>query len=366
MREVNPRAELMAVVKADGYGHGAVPSARAALAGGAGFLGVATPQEAIELRAAGIDAPVLAWLWPAGEDIATGAGGRRGGGDLQPRSPERRARGRDGRASAADPREDRHRPWPQRGRAAGPGCRARRRRRRGPVRPGRRRGLDEPPGQRRRPRRPVRRRADPGLPGGARPGGEQGHPGPLASPGEHACGDRPPRHLLRPGPVRHRPVRAQPGEHAGGAAAGDDAPRDRGLDQAGARGLRGLVRPDVPDDVGDHLGAGAARLRRRDSARRQLGGRGVAARPAPADRRAGGDGPGRRRLRRRPGRGGRRRRRVRPWGCRRTDGRRLGRGMRHHRLRDRHQDRSAGAPPVRRRWSWQHRRHCGHCRRRQK
>ena len=69
MRQVNPRAELMAVVKADGYGHGVVPSARAALAGGAGFLGVATPQEALEIRAAGIDAPVLAWLWPAGQDI---------------------------------------------------------------------------------------------------------------------------------------------------------------------------------------------------------------------------------------------------------------------------------------------------------
>ena len=59
----------MAVVKADGYGHGAVQSARAALRGGAASLGVATPTEALELRAAGIDAPVLAWLWPAGEDI---------------------------------------------------------------------------------------------------------------------------------------------------------------------------------------------------------------------------------------------------------------------------------------------------------
>ena len=59
----------MAVVKAFGYGHGAVPSARAAVAGGATFLGVATPAEALELRTAGIDAPVLAWLWPAGEDV---------------------------------------------------------------------------------------------------------------------------------------------------------------------------------------------------------------------------------------------------------------------------------------------------------
>ncbi len=69
VRRQNPDGRLMAVVKADGYGHGAVQSARAALAGGASFLGVATPGEALELRAAGIDAPVLAWLWPAGEDI---------------------------------------------------------------------------------------------------------------------------------------------------------------------------------------------------------------------------------------------------------------------------------------------------------
>ncbi|UYN83333.1 MAG: alanine racemase [Microcella sp.] len=52
----------MAVVKADGYGHGAVAAARAALEGGADHLGVADLDEAFELRAAGIDAPVLAWL----------------------------------------------------------------------------------------------------------------------------------------------------------------------------------------------------------------------------------------------------------------------------------------------------------------
>lgn len=52
----------MVVVKADGYGHGAVPSARAALEGGAQWLGTAHIIEALELRAAGIDAPVLAWL----------------------------------------------------------------------------------------------------------------------------------------------------------------------------------------------------------------------------------------------------------------------------------------------------------------
>ncbi len=56
-------AEVMAVVKADGYGHGLVPSARAAVAGGATWLGTAIVDEALALREAGIDARVLAWLW---------------------------------------------------------------------------------------------------------------------------------------------------------------------------------------------------------------------------------------------------------------------------------------------------------------
>ncbi len=52
-------AALCAVVKADGYGHGAVPAARAALAGGASRLAVATGEEAAELRAGGVSAPIL-------------------------------------------------------------------------------------------------------------------------------------------------------------------------------------------------------------------------------------------------------------------------------------------------------------------
>lgn len=55
-------AAIMAVVKANAYGHGAVPVAHAALDGGATWLGVADLDEAFELRAAGITAPVLAWL----------------------------------------------------------------------------------------------------------------------------------------------------------------------------------------------------------------------------------------------------------------------------------------------------------------
>jgi alanine racemase len=52
-------AAVMAVVKANGYGHGAVPAARAALDGGAGWLGVVHVAEALELRRAGIDTPLL-------------------------------------------------------------------------------------------------------------------------------------------------------------------------------------------------------------------------------------------------------------------------------------------------------------------
>jgi len=52
-------SQVMAVVKADGYGHGMIPAARAALAGGATWLGTADLAEALALRAAGITAPVL-------------------------------------------------------------------------------------------------------------------------------------------------------------------------------------------------------------------------------------------------------------------------------------------------------------------
>src|SRR4051812_49418358 len=60
----------MAVVKADGYGHGVVPAARAALAGGADALGVTVLEEALALRAAGVTAPLLSWQHGPGEDYA--------------------------------------------------------------------------------------------------------------------------------------------------------------------------------------------------------------------------------------------------------------------------------------------------------
>jgi alanine racemase len=67
-------AAVMTVVKADGYGHGAVPVARAALEAGASWLGVASLAEALALRAAGITAPVLSWLDLPGTDFSAGVG----------------------------------------------------------------------------------------------------------------------------------------------------------------------------------------------------------------------------------------------------------------------------------------------------
>ncbi|GGR81935.1 alanine racemase [Streptomyces parvulus] len=69
LRERAPGSALMAVVKADGYGHGAAPCARAAVAAGATWLGTATPHEALALRAdAGVpdDVRIMCWLWTPG------------------------------------------------------------------------------------------------------------------------------------------------------------------------------------------------------------------------------------------------------------------------------------------------------------
>ncbi len=62
--------KLLAVVKADAYGHGLIPVAQAALSAGADYLGVALLEEAVALREAGITAPILAWLVQPGSDFA--------------------------------------------------------------------------------------------------------------------------------------------------------------------------------------------------------------------------------------------------------------------------------------------------------
>ncbi|MCT9089312.1 alanine racemase [Streptomyces sp. ASQP_92] len=66
LRARSSGAQLMAVVKADAYGHGAVPCARAARQAGAAWIGTATPDEALALRAAGIEGPMMCWLWTPG------------------------------------------------------------------------------------------------------------------------------------------------------------------------------------------------------------------------------------------------------------------------------------------------------------
>lgn len=68
-RLLRPNVRLMAVVKADAYGHGAVRCAKASLAAGADWLGVATVAEGIELRKGGLNAPVLMLSEPSMESI---------------------------------------------------------------------------------------------------------------------------------------------------------------------------------------------------------------------------------------------------------------------------------------------------------
>jgi alanine racemase len=65
-------AAVMAVVKADGYGHGALPVARAALEAGATWLGSCSLAEALDLRAGGIDARIMSWLDVPETDLAAG------------------------------------------------------------------------------------------------------------------------------------------------------------------------------------------------------------------------------------------------------------------------------------------------------
>jgi alanine racemase len=66
LRDRAPGAAFMAVVKADAYGHGMIPCARAAQEAGAAWIGTATPEEALAVRAAGIEGRVMCWLWTPG------------------------------------------------------------------------------------------------------------------------------------------------------------------------------------------------------------------------------------------------------------------------------------------------------------
>ena len=151
---------LMAVVKADGYGHGLVPAARA-VAGRRRRLrsGVAVLEEALALRAAGVTAPLLAWLHAPGEDYAAALAADvevsvNAEWALAEVVAAARATGRTARRAPVR----RHRAVP---RGRHPGGLAGAGRRRGPG-AGRRRGRGrravEPPGLRRRPHPPDDRR----------------------------------------------------------------------------------------------------------------------------------------------------------------------------------------------------------------
>ena len=71
LRRLTPTPHTMVVVKAQGYGHGALTAATAALEGGADWLGTADIAEALELRAQGVRAPILAWIYGPWDDVAS-------------------------------------------------------------------------------------------------------------------------------------------------------------------------------------------------------------------------------------------------------------------------------------------------------
>ena len=210
-------AATMAVVKADGYGHGAAAVSRAALDAGASWLGVCTLDEALELRAAGITAPVLSWLHVPDEDFGPAV---EADVDLSVSSVRHlaavldaaRRTGRPARLhlkvdtglsrGGAQPAE-----WAELVEAAAKArCRRRRRGRRGLV----------PPGARRRSRarhagpagRAARRRV---------PGRPRRRPRPDPAPGQLSGHDDPARPALRPGPPGYRGVRAGPAGPPAGA-----------------------------------------------------------------------------------------------------------------------------------------------------
>ena len=108
------------MVKADGYGHGAVPVARAAVEGGAAWLAVAQVAEATELRAAGIAAPILLLSEPPLGDVDEAvAAGVAVTAYTEPLDPPPGLGGRAGGPAGAGPPQGRHRHAPRRGRAGG-------------------------------------------------------------------------------------------------------------------------------------------------------------------------------------------------------------------------------------------------------
>jgi alanine racemase len=317
LAERAPGAQLMAVVKADGYGHGLVPSARAAVEGGASWLGTAFLEEALAVRAAGLTVPLLCWLSTPGEDLvpavqadvdlgvydpaqlaatvaAASSAGRtariqlkvdtglgRGGStpadwpDLCAQAAEAQASG-EVRVTGL---------WSHLACAdAGPGD---------PVTAGQSRVFAEA--------LEVADRA------GLRP--EVRH---LANSAALLTAPETHYDLVRAGIAVYglSPVPQLAGRLR--APAGHDAGQHRRPGEAGAGRQRGELLPPLRHRTGDDARAGAARLRRRGAARRHRHRSGAARRGAADRRRDRLHGPVRARRRRRPGRGRRRGAAVRP------------------------------------------------------
>ena len=325
-------ARLCAVVKAYGYGHGAVPAARAAQAGGAAWLAVATAAEAAELRGAGIDGPLLVMGALADEELAVALARPRGRGRLA-RGLRRRAARSARRARQARQRDGPARyPRPRRG-VAGRARRGRSDRRPDDALRHRRRGrprlprgaaapvpaLDRPPPRRARARRQLGCHA-------ARAG----------------CAVRP--GALRDRGLRHGSVPRNPADHGLEPAlelvSYVAEVKRAGRARAPATGaVRGRAR-----DVARHA---ADRVRRRRPPRAHQQRRRAGRRPPCAAGRDRVDGQHHRRPRRRAGaarhRGGadrRSRRRADPGGG-------GGRAARHHQLRGHLRDLRPGAEEVR-------------------
>ena len=320
-------AALCAVVKADGYGHGAVPVARAALEGGARWLAVALVEEGVALREAGIEAPILLLSEPPAEAMAEAVARRlvptvysTGGLELLSAAADgdRRRRSRSTSrwtpactGSGADPAD-----------GAGPGrppsppipgwpsarC--------GPTWPWPRATSPDDRRVHRRAARAVRRRA--GRPGRGRP------PAPDDPRGQLGRRHRRPRGPARHGALRHRRLRGGPdpgpgrrdrrGHRGRAAPAGPLAPGPGDLDARPRRRGAALLRPAAAAGAALDGGHRAHRLRRRGPPPPlRPGRRGADRRGPPAAGRSGDHGPDGGRLR--PGRDRPRWRWATRWSC---------------------------------------------------
>ena len=285
-------AALCAVVKADGYGHGAVPAARAAQAGGAAWLAVATAAEAAELRAGGRRGPA------ARARGAVGRGARR---RARAPAPTSRAGGRRrSRRSRAAPRELGVTAGVHVKLDTGHGPPRHARRRRGLAH--RRRGGRRARAAARRRLHPLRdgRRGRPGLParaaralhrlgaGRARVASRTCSCTRRTPPPRCRAGRAPGHGPLRRRDLRPRPVPARPGRAGPGARAGAALLPGRGQALRGGRerGLRAALRRRARHVAGHD----PDRLRRRLPARAHQQRRGPRRRAPRAGGRRGLDG----------------------------------------------------------------------------